>query len=258
MSFYLDYWWLKSAYVENRYTAIQNWFSRIAAITVVQVQIHDFLPSHISKKNFPLKFFRTRPKRLKKKALTCGRCWRAKWSTRSSLQFSSWWVHACTCCLLTFWGANSERLTSSRVSEMQHSSWEVSMCIKAFRITNCFLSLNLKGHILLKGSSTPSIVPQKISLRKILRFPPKRPGDESSSIAEVQKKTPIHTPCRVPLEDLRCRHHLPVILLIRCGGSKLARKRRFLRMKRRSLWDKGLLWFPSWCFCWNVFVGTKI
>lgn len=114
--------------------------------------------------------------------------------------------------------------------------------------------MNLKGHILVKGSPTPSIVPQKISVLKILRFPPKRPGDWEQQHRRGPKKNTKNT--AVPLEDLRCRHRLPVILLLRNRRTKTRRKRRFRRMTRRSLWS-GLLWFPSWCFCWNVFVGTK-
>lgn len=105
---------------------------------------------------------------------------------------------------------------------MQHSSWEVSMCIKAFRITNCFLSLNLKGHILLKGSSTPSIVPPKNISTKNTPISTETAGWRIQQHRRGPKKKHQSTRrAAVPLEDLRCRHPLPVILLLRCGGPKL-------------------------------------
>lgn len=119
---------------------------------------------------------------------------------------------------------------------------------KAFQITNCFLSLNLKGHILVKGSSTPSIFPKDEKYSDFHLRPV-----TCSSIARVQKNTK-NTPC------LWRTCGAGIVCLWFCwfdAASKLARSRRFLRMKPRSLWS-GLLWFPWWCFCWDVLVGTTI
>lgn len=141
-------------------------------------------------------------------------------------------------------GANGERLTSSRVSEMQHSSWEVSMCIKAFRIT-----VQIASSLWIWRATF---------LWKVLQLRPSSPKNISTkntqistfgrSLAATSKEVKKKKKQAVPLEDLRCRHHLPVILLIRFGNVFSV----LLDLSR-----SGLLWFPSWCFCWDVFVGIK-
>ena len=156
----------------------------------------------ISKMGFP----NTAQNRFKKK-----KCWPAEDAEEQNevpapASKTSWWVHAeKPVAWLIFWGANPANKKPGK--EMQHSSWEVSMCIQSIS--------NYKLLPLFESEGPHSCERFFNSVHRSPKMSVLRPVTNPAASPRSKKKHQKHA---VPLEDLRCRHPLPVILLIWCGN----------------------------------------